>query len=334
MFTKARIKLTAQYVAIIMLVSFSFSTFLYKSVSSDFQRRLNIIEKRLNDEAPRGLKMQGPMHDYFLQDLHDARVGLLLMLVYANGMILLLSSAAGYFLAGKTLEPIEKAMNKQKRFIADAGHELKTPLTALQTSIEVALRDKKLSLKDAKKVLQESLYDVDGLNKLANNLIRLTWYQAGNNFTREEVSMKHLVKNVKKKIDPIAKKRGVKVKYEINGINIKANKASLEKLITILMDNAAKYTKKGGSINLSVRKSRKYLIIKVVDTGVGIAKKDIKHIFERFYRVDSSRSKLKADGYGLGLAMAKQIVELHKGTIKVKSKVGRGSTFTVKLPPN
>jgi len=332
MFTKARIKLTAQYVAIIMLVSFSFSTFLYKSVSSDFQRRLNVIEKRLNDEALRGLKMQGPMHDYFLQDLHDARVELLLMLVYANGMIFLLSSVAGYFLSGKTLEPIEKAMNKQKRFIADAGHELKTPLTALQTSIEVALRDKKLSLKDAKKVLNESLDDVGGLNKLANDLIRLTWYQSGNNFTFEGVSTKQLVENVKKKIDHIAKKRGVKVKYEVSGISINANKDSLEKLITILMDNAVKYTNKGGSISLSIRRNRKNLIIKVVDTGVGIAKKDIKHIFERFYRVDSSRSKFETDGYGLGLSMANQIVKLHKGTIRVKSKLRKGSTFTVIIP--
>lgn len=163
MFTKARIKLTAQYVTIIMLVSFSFSTFLYRSISSDFQRRLNVIEQRLNEETPRGWRMQKPVHDYFLQDLHDARTGLVLMLIYANGMIFLLSSAAGYYLAGQTLTPIERAMNKQKRFIADAGHELKTPLTALQTSIEVALRDKKLNLKDAKKVLKEGLDDVGGV---------------------------------------------------------------------------------------------------------------------------------------------------------------------------
>lgn len=325
-------KLTAQYVAIIMLVSFSFSVFIYKTVSSDFQRRLNVIEKRLSDEAPRGWRMQGPVHDYFVQDLLDARAGLILVLVYANSMILLLSSAAGYFLAGKTLAPIEKTMNKQKRFIADAGHELKTPLTALQTSIEVALRDRKLNLKDAKKVLKESLDDVGGLNKLANDLIRLTWYQAGNNFTREKVNTKQVVESVRKKINPIAKKREVKVNYEASGISINANKDSLEKLITILMDNAIKYTRKGGSISLSIRKSRKNLMIKVVDTGVGIAKKDLKLIFERFYRADSSRSKLKADGFGLGLSMAKQIVELHKGTIKVKSIVGKGSTFTVKLP--
>jgi len=192
MFTKARIKLTSQYVAIIMLVSFSFSVFLYKSISSDFQRRLNVIENRLNQKAPRGWRIQGPVHEYFLQDLHDARTGLLLMLVYANGMILLLSFAAGYYLAGKTLTPIEKAMNKQKRFIADAGHELKTPLTALHTSIEVALRDKNLNLKEARKVLKSGLDDVEGLNKLANDLIRLNLYQVGNGVSSERVNTKNV----------------------------------------------------------------------------------------------------------------------------------------------
>ena len=88
MFTKARIKLTAQYVTIIMLVSFSFSTFLYKNISSDFQRRLNVIENRLSNSAPRDWRMKGPVHDYFLQDFHDATTGLILMLVYKiNGAI-------------------------------------------------------------------------------------------------------------------------------------------------------------------------------------------------------------------------------------------------------
>ena len=334
MFTKARIKLTSQYVTIIMLVSFSFSVFLYRSISSDFQRRLNVIETRLSQRTPQGWRIQGPVHEYFLQDLDDARAGLLLMLIYANGMILLLSFAAGYYLAGKTLTPIEKTMNKQKRFIADAGHELKTPLTALQTSIEVAMRDKKLSLQEAKKVLREGLDDVNGLNKLANDLIRMSLYQAGNSITREEVSTKNIVADVRKKINPIAKKCGVKVKYEVNGLNINANRESLEKLLTILLDNAVKYTPKKGRVTLAIKKRNRNLIIKVEDSGVGIAKKDIRRIFERLYRVDSSRSKDKVEGYGLGLSMAKQIVELHKGTINVKSKLGKGSIFTVKLPLN
>jgi signal transduction histidine kinase len=332
MFTKARIKITSQYVAIIMLVSFSFSVFLYRSISSDFQRRLNVIETRLRQSTPLGWRIQGPVHEYFLQDLHDARAGLFLMLIYANGMILLLSFAAGYYLAGKTLTPIEKAMNKQKRFIADAGHELKTPLTALQTSMEVAMRDKKLNLKEAKKVLRDGLDDIDGLNKLANDLIRMSLYQAGNSLTREKINTKNIIADVRKKINPIAKKYGVKVKYEVNGLSINANRESLEKLLTILMDNAVKYTPQKGKVTLTIKKRNRNLIIKVEDSGVGIAKKDIKRIFERFYRVDSSRSKEKVEGYGLGLSMAKQIVELHQGTIEVKSKLGKGSVFTVKLP--
>jgi signal transduction histidine kinase len=333
MFEKARLKLTAQYVAIIMLVSFSFSAYIFKGVSSDFQKRLAVIEKRLTKEQlPRGWKMQGPVHEFFVKDFDDAKAAFVIMLIYANGMIFILSFAAGYYLAGKTLDPIESAMNKQKRFIADAGHELKTPLTALHTSIEVALRDKKLNLKEARKILKDSLSDVGDLNKLANDLIRLNLYQIGDNFLKEKIDMNKMVASVKKKMSNLAKKRGVRVKYKVNGTSLMANRDSLEKLLIILLDNAIKYTPKGGKVTLSVKKRSRSLVITVEDTGVGIAKRDRRRIFERFFRVDPSRSKIKTDGYGLGLSMAKEIVKLHKGTIRTKSKLGKGSTFTVRLP--
>lgn len=333
MFRQARVKLTAQYVAIIMLVSFSFSSFIYKTVSTDFQRRLNVIERRLSDNAPRGWHMQGPVHEYFLQDLKDAKYGFLLTLIYANGMIFLMSSAAGYFLAGKTLEPIENAMNEQKRFVADASHELKTPLTALQTSIEVALRDKKLSLKDAKYVLKGNLDDVEGLKKLSNNLLALTTYQQnGDKMIKTKVSVKEVISVAYNKVLPLAKKKNIKVKINTKSYKLKANRESLEKLVTILLDNAVKYTNKGGKINLSASTGRRYLTLKVKDTGVGISKKDLPHIFDRFYQADQSRSKVASEGFGLGLSMAKKVVKLHGGSIKANSKVNKGSTFTVKLP--
>ncbi len=333
MFEKARIKLTTWYLLIIMTISLSFSSFIYRSVSVELQRRLNVIEQRLSIEPPRGMRMQGPVHDYFLQDLKESRNKVLFVLLYANGVILFLSAVAGYYLAGKTLKPIEKALNEQKRFVSDASHELKTPLTSLQTSIEVALRDKKLNLKEAKKVLTESLEDVGGMNKLATDLLKLTWYQAGgNNFSLEKVSTRETIETVKKKINPLAKKRQIKIIYKIKNLNIKANKEGLVQLITILIDNAIKYSKKSGGITVSIEKSRNFVVIKVKDKGIGIPKKDIPHIFDRFYRVDQSRSKTNIDGFGLGLSMAKRIVDLHKGTIKVKSEKVKGTIFTVKLP--
>ena len=333
MFESVRLKLTAWYLVIIMAVSLSFSAFIYRSVGLELQRRLNTIERRFNVEMPRGWRMQGPVHDYFLEDLEQTRARVLYMLAYANGVIFILSAAAGYFLAGKTLAPIENTLEEQKRFIADASHELKTPLTALQTSIEVALRDKKLNLLSAKKVLKESLGDIEGLKKLSNDLLVLTTYQQnGDKILKTKVSIKKVIERAYKNILPLAKKKNIKIKINTKSYKLKANSESLEKLITILLDNAVKYTNKGDRVSLLVSKGRRNLILKVVDTGIGIPKRDLPHIFDRFYQADQSRSKVTSDGFGLGLSMAKRIVKLHRGSIKVDSIVKKGSTFTVKLP--
>jgi two-component system sensor histidine kinase CiaH len=340
MFKSARIKLTTYYLVIIMAISLSFSAFIYQSVNVEFQRRLDVIENRIEVERPFGPRMLGPVHDIFLQDLNLARKRILLLLFYANGTILVLSAAAGYYLAGKTLQPIEATLEEQKRFVADASHELKTPLTALQTSIEVALRDKKLNLKNAKEILKESLSDIGNLTSLSNNLLALARMQSnGHSFNFEEVEVNRLINESVKKFIPLAKKKGVSLNLSTDkaGLNskkekLKVDKESFTKLITILIDNAIKYTQKGGEVNVSVKKSKKWLAIKVKDTGVGISKADLPHIFERFYQADSSRTKSKTDGFGLGLSIAKKIVEFHKGNIKVESKLGKGSTFIVKLP--
>lgn len=335
MFEKARLKLTAMYLLIIMMISLSFSAFIYNGVTNEFQRRLNTIEKRFNIEAPRGWQMHGPVHDLFVQDLSDARLKVFVILMYANGTIFIFSGLAGYFLAGKTLRPIEEAMEEQKRFISDASHELKTPLTALKTSIEVTLRNKKLTLKETREILEDSLEDIDSLKNLSNDLLSLTSYQQnGNKIKMETVDIKKVIENALKKLTSLAKKKNITVKLTAKSFKLTANKNDLEKLITILLDNAVKYTPKGGKVRVTVSVSgrKKYVVIRVKDTGIGISKKDLPHVFDRFYRADSSRSKTKVDGFGLGLSMAKKIVGLHGGKISVKSTPNKGSTFTIKLP--
>ncbi len=332
MFKKARLKLTAWYLVIIMAISLSFSAFIYHSVSLEFERRLNVIENKL-DLPHQGLGPPPGRTEFFIEDIQKARKEILILLAYTNAVILGISAAAGYFLAGKTLAPIEKAMEEQKRFVADASHELKTPLTALQTSIEVALRDKKLKLKDAKKTLQGSLTDIDKLTNLSNNLLALArMQQNGQNLVFEKVNIKKVVDEIAQKFTPLAKKKKVTLTTKTKNYSLKANQESLEKLISILLDNAIKYTPAKGKVNVSVQKEGKCLILKVKDTGIGIAKKDLPHIFDRFYRVDTSRSKTKADGFGLGLSIAKEIVKLHHGSISVSSQLGKGATFAVKLP--
>lgn len=330
MFKKARIKLTLWYLLIIMAISLSFSALIYGAVNSEFQRRLSAIEYRL-DLRGHGMTPPTGQERFFIEDLNEARIRVFFILLYTNGFIFGFSAIAGYFLAGKTLRPIEWTMNEQKQFIADASHELKTPLTSLQTSIEVTLRNKKLTLREAKSALKDNLDDIARLTNLTKGLLTLTSYQQNeDNVHFTTVDVGEVVNNVKDKLNPIAKNKRIKIEVEETHAVMKADRDSLEKLFTILVDNAIKYSEKDGRINITLTTKGKHIVIKVKDNGIGIAKEEIPEIFNRFYQTDPARSG--HDGFGLGLAIAKQIVDLHKGKISVISKIGKGSTFTVTLP--
>lgn len=332
LFDRARLKLTAFYLLIIMTISLSFSAFIYRSVIGEFRQRLNMIETRLQ-LGPRG---PAPMHNnepYFIEDYYEAKSAVLLILLYTNGVILVFSAIAGYFLAGRTLQPIEEAMEEQKRFISDASHELKTPLTSMQTAIEVTLRDKNLKLSDAKLALKDNLADIDQLRQLTENLLSLTrLQQSTEKIATQRLDLGEIIKSSIKILAPQAKKKKIKINFKQTSINLIGEPQSLQKLITIILDNAIKYSLPGGNIKLEMYKTRRNACISISDKGYGIAKEDLPHIFDRFYRADQSRSKLLNEGFGLGLSIAKKIVELHDGSIKVDSIVNKGTTFIVKLP--
>jgi len=332
MFRSARIRLTGWYLLIIMLISLAFSAVIYKSVAFEFGRRLNVIERRLKLEE-REIRPPARPRPFFTEDLEAAKKRVLFILFYANGVILIFSGVAGYFLAGKTLKPIEKAMEEQKRFTADASHEFRTPLTALKTVMEVALRDKNISLKEAKKAIKSNLEDVDGLQSLSNNLLSLANLQSNSkNFAFRDVDIAEVVKNAYRKILPLAKEKNIDLKIKVKKQTLSANKESLEEMMVIFLDNAIKYTSKKGKVTVRTRTDKKYLTLEIKDAGAGIAKKDIPYIFDRFYRVDQSRSKSKVSGFGLGLSLAKKIIGIHKGSVIVASTLDKGTTFTIRLP--
>jgi two-component system sensor histidine kinase CiaH len=350
MFKSARLKLTGWYLLIIMLISIFFSTVIYARMAGELKRGFHRAEIRLEAEElgislPRGfpshledlpprLREISPRF-LFVEDLEAAKRRLRLNLLMVNGLILGVSAVVGYFLAGKALKPLEEAIVEQKRFVADTSHELHTPLTALKTSMEVALRDKKMSLAEAKRVIKSNLEDIDGLQSLSNNLLRLANYQDnGQSLVFKDVNIAEVVKNAHRKVLPLAKEKSIEIKTEVKKQMIQANKESLEEMLLIFLDNAVKYTPRGGKVTVTTKSDRKNLVIKVKDTGIGISQEDLPHIFDRFYRVDQSRSKSKVAGFGLGLSLAKRIVGWHQGSIEVSSAVGKGTTFTAKLPLN
>jgi len=342
MFRSARIKLTGWYLLIIMLISVVFSMGIYSIMSRELERGFRRVEMRFRAEEsnlpfpadqPPKRREEISSRFSFVEDLEAAKKRIVLGLLAVNGIILGVSAAAGHFLAGKTLRPIEKVMNEQKRFVTDASHEFRTPLTSLKTSMEVSLRDKKLSLLKAKKVIKSNLEDIDGLQSLSNSLLSLANLQNnGRNLIFEKIDITQAIRDARRKILPLAKEKNIKIKMEVKKQNIQANKESLEEMMLIFLDNAVKYTPERGKITISTKTDKSHLNLKIADTGIGITSKDIPHVFDRFYRADQSRSKNNTPGFGLGLSLAKKIIEMYRGSVEVMSRIGKGTTFIVELP--
>ncbi len=324
MFTKARLKLTAWYLLIIMLVSVAFSVAIYQVLSSELSRveriqRLRQLERRFQ-----------PAIDPEVMEEEKNRLKVILILI--NLGVLSIAGIAGYFLAGRTLQPIKQMVEEQNRFITDASHELRTPITTMKTEIEVNLRDKKIS-KESKKLLQSNLEEVNHLQLLSDNLIRLTQYQKSNhNINFDDVSIKEITSEAIKKVATLAKHKHIKIQKSVKEVVFKGDRQSLIEMLVIFLDNAIKYTKKNTTVSLIAKAVDGDLLITIGDQGIGIESRDLPFLFDRFYRVDKSRTKSDVEGFGLGLSIAKQIIEKHGGRINVESTLNKGTTFTVILP--
>lgn len=327
LFNSARIKLTAWYLVIIMCISVLFSIVIYAGINSELER-FDRFQRARQERLEQGLRnIPIPVPQFDAEIISQARSRLIVTLGFINFGILVISGLAGYFLAGRTLRPIQVMLDEQNRFITDASHELKTPLTALRSEIEVYLRGKKHTIAEADTILSSNLEEVVSLQSLSENLIRLTTYQKNVGLV-EEVSLLSIIEDSFKRITPLAKRKHIIIDNKIDDKTLIGDKLSLTELFTILLDNAIKYSPKHTKVTLILTD----MSVHIVDQGIGIDEKDIPHIFDRFYRADRSRSKTEVAGYGLGLSIAKQIVDDHKGSISVESKIGQGTTFTIQLP--
>jgi len=295
-----------------------------------FSRMQQVRFERRFDEAgiPR------PPITIDLEIINEIKRHVVLNLLGINSIIFIVMGGLSYFLAGKTLQPIQEMMEEQNRFVSDASHELKTPLTSMKSSLEVYVRDPKLTLLEAKQVLKDNIYEVNRLQTLSESLLMLSENKLGlinqaPTLVQPKIILVTALNLVKHSMD---KK---KIDVHISSIPHKKIEGSEEKLIelfTILLDNAVKYSPDGTTISLTGKIVGNRIELRVTDKGIGIDKKDIPHVFDRFYRSDSARSKVGAGGYGLGLSIAKKIVELHKGSIHIESIANQGTTVLVWLP--
>lgn len=323
LFKSATLQLTGWYLLIIMMICISFSTVIYQVSSNEFNRGLpqTII-------SGQGFDVRDVLEDVRAERAAQGRAALLQNLTFVNVAALAIGGVVSYLLARRTLEPIEKAAEAQGRFISDASHELRTPLAVMRSEIEVALRSSDLSKAKLQKLVESNLEEVNKLHGLSDRLLRLS---NGHDMELQPVNLEQVVIDAASPYFASAKSRGIEIINEIEPLEIEANHESLKDVISILIDNAIKYSPDKSKVTINSYQRNHSAYIEIRDQGHGIKAIDLPHIFDRFYRADLSRSKANVEGYGLGLSIAKQVIERMGGTIQVASVMGKGTTFTIRL---
>jgi signal transduction histidine kinase len=258
-----------------------------------------------------------------------ATARLLLGLVYINILMLIAGGFGSHFLAKRNIEPIKKAHEAQSRFTSDASHELRTPLTVMKTEIEVALNNKNITNEELKEILSSNLEEVNKLSKLSTMLLDLS--QLDN--SKLEFNNIDLV-DITNEVIAEFKQHSNRIFITTNCKPVVyGNETALSNLIKVLIENAIQYSYKKTKIRISISQTNKEATFKIANTGNPISPEKIPFLFDRFYRADESRTKGDYKGYGLGLALAKKIIDLHDGDIYADSDKEK-TTFIFRLPIN
>jgi signal transduction histidine kinase len=262
-----------------------------------------------------------------IQRLNDYMNSLHWLLGLGVPFSMILIGGAGWWLAGLAMRPIEKSYQQLQKFTADAAHELRTPITSLQTIVETNSINQ-----ETQKALERQ---IKRLVTLTQDLLLLSRVESGLQEAKlQEICLNDLVADVEEELMPVAMNAQVLLSSNIpieSYLYIQGNEGQIYRMLLNLVSNAIKYTPESGEVIINLTTNDHQGLITIKDTGIGIPTSDIPHIFNRFYRVNADRSR-HTGGSGLGLAIALAIVQTHKGKLEVQSDVNNGSTFTVILP--
>lgn len=350
MFQSATLKLTAWYLAILMTISITFSIVIYQLNYREISFRLENLQHRLiNDYGMPsgsgggnsgviidGVVVPTPMADTDTTDDFDsvltsesqkAATQMVLSLVYINAVVLVAGGLGSLFLARRTLRPIAEAHEAQGRFTSDASHELRTPLTAMKTELEVNLRDPDLSAEESRELLASNLEEVNKLIQLSEMLLHL----ARLDHTKLEmtpVNVPAVFNELMKRYANQAKRFDTTIRKKAFAL---ANEPATTELMAILIDNALKYSPAKSTVHIRIFEHHGLVGFEIKNKGDTIPEEKLHKLFERFYRADASRTNGGKNGYGLGLSIAKKIIDVHHGELTVSSG-DDFTTFTFYLP--
>jgi len=319
-------RLMFSYLAVIMAMSIIFSTVFYVTSVHELDKRPS---SDIGISQPKDADHE--LDEWIGRRSDDSKGTLAIRLVTLNLVALFVGTFFSYWLSRRTLRPIEKALDEQDQFIADASHELRTPITSALLSNEVALKNKKLTLLQAKEIIEGNVKDMQELKELSDELL-LQSHSVDETVEYSEVNLKKVTEEAVTQVSNAAKNKTITINNKIASTTLKTDASRLQKVLVIVIDNAIKYSNKQTTITLTSKTNKQDIEISIQDQGIGIAKADIANIFDRFYRADTSRTK--TTGYGLGLSIAKRILNEINGTITVTSTPDVGSTFSVKVPRN
>ena len=228
------------------------------------------------------------------------------------------------------METLDRSRNQ---FVSNASHELKTPLSTMKILLQTLLYQEVYDPAISREFLTDIDKEIDRLSAVISDLLTLVSVDSGElKLKTAPLSLRDLINDNVRRLAPLARERGIELQFTgRENVEIVGDHMKLTQVFYNLIDNAIKYTPRGGRVHVELAKQGKTAVVRVADNGIGIPEEDQLHIFDRFYRVDKARSR-ETGGTGLGLSIVKQIVLLHDGNISVSSRENEGSTFTVELP--
>ena len=332
MFQSATIRLTIIYVGILFCISLIFNLALYQVLAHELTRNFSIQDDFYINRPRFEPFISDPEASKFRSEqLRSGKRHIMIQLFYIDIVLLGAGGVASYYLARHTLRPIEESHEAQSRFTADASHELRTPLAAMQTEIEVALRDPKLKLNESKQLLESNLEEIATLRQLTDGLLTLARTESDSRNT-ELTFVKSAVDAAVARIQQPLNTANVALTLRVDSkLKAKVDSLQLTEILIILLDNAIKYSSENSKVILAATSKKDHVEISVTDSGIGIAQADLERVFDRFYRADAARTKSKTNGHGLGLSIAKRLAEQNNGTLILHSIEDKGTTATIEL---